>query len=509
MRSSKDPFEPSSRLCLLLLLALPVVLFWPALVGGKMLWGADIQTLALPFNLSARHSLMQGHWPWWMPEILGGMPGIAGTNLVFLHPIELALALMGAPVTSGFALDAAAEVALSGLGTYAFCRRLGLSHGASLLAGLSFAASGTQVSLLFAGHINNIKAIAMIPWAFWGAHKGQTERSWAGWGLGGAALALQILGIGMQIYAYTVPAVAAFAVWLAWRDPRGFKQAWLPAALGLSGGRRVQRCCSPRPSSSSSLQYKPYSWREGFSYDAFTSWSFHPKESLAWIVPGFYGWRSPTYHGDWPFCLTSEYFGLLPWALAAAAVAVLFVRKSAVTSAERLAQRPELFLLGLAALQFLGRHRQALPPALSLLSPAHLQRLPHLDPLPLPDDLQRLRAGGIRLGRPARRACRSARSRARLGPVLRGRGHVQPVGLGRHRGRPAKALAVRPGPSQRALMGGLALAVLFGTRLGLRFGALAFLLVALVLQGWDQSDLCSRYLDFRDPQEFLAAACLS
>ena len=92
----------------MLLLALPVALFWPALVGGKMLWGADIQTLALPFNLSVRRGLMQGHWPWWMPEILGGMPGIAGTNLVFLHPLELALALLGAPVTSGFALDAAA-----------------------------------------------------------------------------------------------------------------------------------------------------------------------------------------------------------------------------------------------------------------------------------------------------------------------------------------------------------------------------------------------------------------
>jgi hypothetical protein len=52
-----------------------------------------------------------------------------------------------------------------------------------------------------------------------------------------------------------------------------------------------------------SLQYKPFSWREGFEYKDFVSWSFEPEESLTWFVPGFFGWRHPTYWGDWPLNL--------------------------------------------------------------------------------------------------------------------------------------------------------------------------------------------------------------
>ncbi|HXB97413.1 MAG TPA: hypothetical protein VNZ54_05125 [bacterium] len=100
-----------------------------------------------------------------------------------------------------------------------------------------------------------------------------------------------------------------------------------------------------------SLQYKSYSWREGFSYDNFISWSFDPKESLAWVVPGFFGWREPTYHGSWPFCLTTEYFGLLPWALAFAAVAAWWAAPGPWRDRLR---RPQAFFLGLAAFSFLA-----------------------------------------------------------------------------------------------------------------------------------------------------------
>lgn len=338
-------FEPSSRLCVFLLLALPVALFWPALIGGKMLWGADIQTLEFVFKTAAHRSLALGEWPHWMPEILGGMPGIAASNLVFLHPLELLFCLLGLPAWAGFGLDAAAEVALSGLGMYLLLKRLGASNAGALLAGLFFASSGTQISLLFAGHINNIKGIAMIPWVFWGAHKGFHEERWLGWALSGAALALQVLGLGLQIYAYTIIALAGFAAWMAWTQ--GTK-AYLRAFIGLALAGLFSFLLSA-PQLIPSLQYKPYSWREGFSYEQFISWSFHPKEALGWIVPGFYGWRAPTYHGDWPFCLTTEYMGLLPWALAAVAPFAAAGKGKGI----------ERFLLGLVVFSFLagiGKH---------------------------------------------------------------------------------------------------------------------------------------------------------
>jgi len=113
------------------------------------------------------------------------------------------------------------------------------------------------------------------------------------------------------------------------------------------------------------LAYLPFSWRQDFAYAQFTSWSFDPRESLTWIVPGFWGWRNggpssawpggspPTYHGAWPLCLSTEYFGLLPWMLAGAALFAWARPGVAGPWRERL-RRPEAFFLGLAVFSFLS-----------------------------------------------------------------------------------------------------------------------------------------------------------
>jgi hypothetical protein len=105
---------------LALAVVIPMILFAPSLFGGKMLWGGDIETLEMPFSISARRNLAIGELPLWMPELLGGMPGIAATNLVFLYPSEILIHLLKIPVTQGFALDAALQVALAGLGMLFF-----------------------------------------------------------------------------------------------------------------------------------------------------------------------------------------------------------------------------------------------------------------------------------------------------------------------------------------------------------------------------------------------------
>jgi hypothetical protein len=350
----------STRLALFILAAVPVVLFWPCLVGGKMLWGPDIQTLQFMFATAARRALAQHELPHWLPEILGGMPSIAGTNLLFFHPTEFLAAVLGVPPWAVFGLDSAIQVALGALGFFYLARRLSLGREASLLGALAFALSGTQISLLYPGHINNSKAVAMIPWVFWGALKGWQEGTLLGWAWAGVALALQVLGLGLQVFAYTIIALSAFALWLPYSN---FASAHAeapgharlkPAFIGLVLCGLFAFLLSA-PQLLPSLEYKAYSWREGFTYEQFTSWSFAPKESLTWIVPGFYGWHEPSYHGDWPFCLTTEYFGLLPWMLAFAALAAAWRSES---WRARLA-RPEAYFLGLAVFSYLagiGKH---------------------------------------------------------------------------------------------------------------------------------------------------------
>jgi hypothetical protein len=346
------PAKPSfERLGLLLMLALPAFyaawLFRDALFHGRLLFGTDTLSLGLPQDYAARRAWVQGQWPLWIPELLGGSPGIASLNLNFLYPLYLAGAWLGIPAHTLYGWDGFFHVCLSAWGTMLFARSLGVSRGGALLAGLAYGLSGTQVSLIYAGHVNNVKALAFIPWVFWGAQRAIISARWSGrlmyWGCAGLAIALQILGGGIQIFAYTMPAVLAFVLWHAWAQAAPLERApsLRRGGLGLAWAFGVALLLAA-PLLLPSWQYKALSWRQDFSYVDFTSWSFPPWEGLQWFVPGFFGWKDPGYSGAWDFCLTSDYFGLLPWVLATAALWRLGWK----------GRRPERFFAGLALAAF-------------------------------------------------------------------------------------------------------------------------------------------------------------
>jgi hypothetical protein len=505
----------SFRTAVLILLGTAVALFWPALGGARMLWGADIQTLELVFKTAAARAAARGEWPLWMPELLCGMPGIAASNLVFLHPLELALRLLGTPPWMGFGLESALEVALSGLGMCLLLRRFGLGVGSALLGALAFQLSGTQLSLLYAGHINNSKAIAAIPWVFWGVLKGWEERRRLGWGLAGAALAWQVLGLGLQIFAYTLIALLAFAAWLAWARPAEGelpRAAWSRAAWGILVCG-VAAFCLAAPQLLPSLRYKPYSWREEFSYEQFISWSFHPKEALTWIVPGYFGWREPWYHGDWPFCLTTEYFGLLPWALAFAALAAAWRSESW----RRRLRRPEAFFLLLAVFSFLagiGRHFPLhhlfyhlpvyngfrtwtrflclLTFSVAVLAGFGWEALGR-------EDSTRARRGALVFGALALLVALGALGLAEASVAKASALLVQKLGAGG----PREALSQAQASAWRAAVLALLLLAAFASWEALRRRVPPLLWLALLFHGADLSPVARRYLEFKSPEEVL------
>lgn len=304
--------------CLFLPAAVFLWMFWPALFDGMMIRGVDAFNLALPFDFSARRTWLNGEWPLWEPGLLGGMPALASANLLFLHPLILGFTWLGLPITAGYGLNAFVHGCASAWGMHLFLRLTGSSRPAALFGALAFALSGTQLSILYAGHSNNVMAIAMIPWAFFGlglALKG--PRPYRGCAVLGAALALQMLSLGMQVCAYTVLALAAFAFLGPWNPLPGVRRPLgMVKATWLLGAGILLAALLSAPQLLPSLQYKAHSLRQGFSYQDFISWSFPPREALTWFIPGAFGWREPTYHGGWPFCLSSEYFGLLPWFLA-------------------------------------------------------------------------------------------------------------------------------------------------------------------------------------------------
>lgn len=300
--------------------AAAAALFLPALLLGRLVYGADTLTLGLPLAAAVQRSLDAGQWPLWLPGVFGGLPGIASCNLSFLYPSDLAGALAGLPLAQRLALDAALHVVVAGLGMQCFLRGLGRSRTGAFLGALFFAVSGSVVSPVFGGYYNFVEGVALVPWLFWAAHKGARERSWFAWGLCGLFAGLQVLAVAVQTCAYALPAALAFAFCMKAAGPRSGR-SWDWAALAGPALALLTALLVAAPQLWPTLQYLPLSAREGFTYAGASEGSIGLREALTWLVPGAFGWSGPTYHGAMADCFTTEYLGLLPWALAAAALA--------------------------------------------------------------------------------------------------------------------------------------------------------------------------------------------
>lgn len=346
-KNAADGTTWSVILSVIFLVAVPLALFLPALLSDKIPYGFDAVGLGLPFSTEIHRALAAHEWPLWMNGVYGGMPGIAGCNLYFLYPSDLISSLAGWSLPVQYDLDAMLHVALAGIGMFLFLRRLGRSAPGALLGAFFFAVSGSEISWLYEGSYSFVEGIALVPWVFWAAHKGGQESSWFAWGLCGLFFALQILSISIQLFAYTLPAVAVFT--LAGLSPDGrttrprsagsLLKTCLPTLLGLALALALAALLSA-PQLWLTLQYLPLSARHGYSIAELNSGSISLSEALTWWVPGLFGWQEPTYHGSMGNCFISQYFGLLPWALAAGSACLLPL------------ERPVRWLAGLALAAF-------------------------------------------------------------------------------------------------------------------------------------------------------------
>jgi hypothetical protein len=317
----------STALALGLLLAVPLFLFRAALFQGQFIAGWDTLALGLPFHAEVQRSLAAHQWPLWLPGVFGGMPGIASSNLYFAYPTAMLGALLGLGLPATLAWDTALHVALAGAGMFLFLRRLDRSVAAALLGAVFFQASGSLISQLNGGYQNFVEGIALVPWAFWAACKARDEGSTTAWAFCGLALGLQVEAAAAQLFVYTLFALALFALARPAKPGPGGRLSPLPTGLAVALGTAF---FVSAPQLWPTLQYLPFTERQGYSHAAFVDGSIGLREALTWLVPGFFGWKEPSYDGPMGDCFTSEYLGLLPWALATAALAALWARERMV-----------------------------------------------------------------------------------------------------------------------------------------------------------------------------------
>ncbi len=347
--------------CVLLLLVLPFIFFWPAAIRQGAFFVGDVFRLYLPQRAVLASALRAGRLPLWSPDVLAGYPIFAEGEMGALYPLNVLLYLL-LPLDLALDYSVILHFALAGLATYAFGRALRLRPAASLLGALVFTWSGFAV-----GHVNHLSIIAAFPWlpailAFieWQAAPSRTRIApWAQVILTGMIFALQFLAGHPQIALMMVLVSLAYAAVRLW-PLRSRLESELLAVRGNDFGRPwlhklpIGRIKSPlrtlsgpafrvgllnflptlaglilgtmlaAPQLLSTYELTRLSERAGgLTGSFFTSFSWHPALLATLVWPFLLGNPYPTVSVE-----LAAYLGILPWLLAAA---TLLMRRDRVT----------------------------------------------------------------------------------------------------------------------------------------------------------------------------------
>jgi hypothetical protein len=140
----------------LLLAALPVVAFAPALWERRLLGPGDGAALHFPLRAAAWETWRGGEIPGWNPGIFLGTPLLAAYRPGLLFPLMPVLALF--PPFNAFQILVLLSLALSAVLAYAYVRRLGGERIGAYFAGLSFALGPYLV-----GHLADTATLVAAP----------------------------------------------------------------------------------------------------------------------------------------------------------------------------------------------------------------------------------------------------------------------------------------------------------------------------------------------------------
>ena len=330
---------------LALLLALPLLLFAPVVLGGKTLLPVDTLYLFEPYRAAAadlgvrypqnhlvadlilenyawKRFLVQAienrELPLWDPHIFAGHPFLANGQHSALYPLSVVFYVL--PLWRAFGVFVWLQLGLAGIFTYVFARVLGTGRLGGLIAGITFQFSGFMVvsvvhPMIIAGASWLPLILAMVELVVQQrpAFGRPTTLPWVL--LGGLALGCQMLAGHAENTYFVLLVAGAFAVWrivagppAGLENPRPVSRRWRPVpwlgamvVLGLALGA-VQLL--------SLYEVVAGSFRGGgaaASLEQVLGWAYPWRRLITFGVPNFFG--SPAHH---------SYFDLFEWGWAPA-----------------------------------------------------------------------------------------------------------------------------------------------------------------------------------------------
>jgi len=317
----------------LIFLIVPIYFFRDGFAAGRILFGHDTISLDFPFRVFAQRMFQMYHdLPLWMPNLFAGLPLIDSTNLIYFYPTNLLYMILPIPLYYSYVFDIIIHMLVGAFGMFLLLKQLELSKESSLFGGFIFMIGAFLISLVYAGHSGNTKAVALMPYIYYFISRGIREKRLFHFLSASIFCGLCILCVGMQIMAYAYLGVFFYIIYEFFfagsRDMQKIKTVSIffllsTAAVVLFGALQFFQ----------SVGYINYSWRGNFTYDDFVSWSFKPVEAITFLFPNFFGLRGETYWGPLEFNLTTFYMGIIPLMLAPFAFVLKKFRRLAVFTA--------------------------------------------------------------------------------------------------------------------------------------------------------------------------------
>ncbi|MDD5087413.1 MAG: hypothetical protein PHI18_01265, partial [bacterium] len=321
------------------------ILFHEIPLHGKSFSRGDDSEAAAATAKFAEEEAKVRDYPLWDPYLFGGFPGLAAGQYFnyweiglpyslaykYLSPrywaewISVNIAFLGfGNDRSDYARPLITFLLFGGLLMFLLMRRLGFNAWIAAFAALLMAWNPYLISLATAAHGGKLLTYIYMPLILLCAWNVMTKRRLYDFALLALAFGWQIaMGGHTQILFYSFVMVGL--VYLVWAisELRSRPSALVlkPAAfiaLALVLGFAVGAVWYVPL-----MKYLGFSIRglgpalatggqAGYSLADATMWSFAPSELITFVVPSWFGLKSPYYWGEMPFTSSSFYFGVVP-----------------------------------------------------------------------------------------------------------------------------------------------------------------------------------------------------
>jgi hypothetical protein len=309
----------SARMLTAAVLALlPLVYFFPAVMGQVSLVPGDGWAQNLGVRALIGQMLARGWLPLWNPYIFAGTPLLASIYPGALYPPNWLFALLSPGAAINVVVITTYHLAL--IGSYLFGRRTGMDRVSALVTGMIFTFGGYM--LVHLGHTSRIAAAAWLPWVLLAVEHLYRRASWRWVALGALFVALQFCAGEPQMTLYTALVAGAYSLFsLTAREECERRWRFLAAGVVMAWCGVLLSMIQLLPG----LELLGQGERARLSYEYFSSYSFPPRQVLNLIFPYFFGGVAVApyrvaYWGEWNAAMLCGYVGVLSLLLALVAV---------------------------------------------------------------------------------------------------------------------------------------------------------------------------------------------